>query len=638
MLSGQLPLFEENYFFRTHTSVVGQPDIALTELVANCWDAGACLVEITIPLEEGGLLVVSDNGVGMTEEEFDKRWRTLAYNRLTHQGSGVEFPPGVNRQPRRAYGRNGVGRHAMFCFCNEFDVITTKNGKCVTFRVEESAGTNPFKIDKTSVSPSNSHGTILRGKIVRTLPRPADMLEILSARFMYDPEFVLRVNGETLELLDHTGLILHKNFTYSGDHQGEVYVLNSGDTARTKFQHGVAFWVGKRLVGTPSWNIGQNSMLDGRTKEAKRLTFIVNLDGIHDHVKEDWSGFRTSTLTQSLFEASEQAVNEILRELMAQRVEERTQEVIESKREQVRALTPLARLEVAEFAREVTEAQPFVTSEVLEAAVDALIKLEDSRSGQALIKKLSTMAPDDLEGLNRLLDDWTVRDALTVLDEIGRRIRIVEAIERLSVDPNVDELHTLHPLVTQARWLFGPEYDSPHYLSNVTLRTVLSKLVGKRISKDSIQNPQKRPDLVILMDATISATGIEDVTEEGLVSLDKILLLELKRGASTIGRTEMQQADEYVEEIINSQEIDGTPRVNAFVIGHKVDHVRSSQRRIGERGVVTACTYGQLVRTANKRLFSLRDRVEVCYPNGADSDLVKAISKSVGLFDLPPSD
>jgi hypothetical protein len=100
MSADQIPLFEENYFRRTHASVVGQPDLALTELVANCWDAGACLVEITIPENRGELLEISDDGIGMTELEFNKRWRTLSYNRLTHQGPGVEFPPGVTRQPR----------------------------------------------------------------------------------------------------------------------------------------------------------------------------------------------------------------------------------------------------------------------------------------------------------------------------------------------------------------------------------------------------------------------------------------------------------------------------------------------------------------------------------------------------------
>ena len=444
----------------------------------------------------------------------------------------------------------------------------------------------------------------------------------------------MRVNGENLDLLDHSGLIINKEINFGDNFAGQIYVVTSGDTARRKFQHGVAFWVGKRLVGNPSWNVGAHSLLDGRTKEAKRLTFIVYLDGIHDHVKEDWSGFRETPLVQSLFEATSATVNEILKEMLSQRVEERTKDIIASKSEKVSELAPLARLEVAEFAREVTESQPFVTPEILEAAVDALIKLEDSRSGQALIQKLGNMAPDDIVGLNRLLDEWTVRDALTVLDEIGRRIHMVEAIERLSRDSKVDELHTLHPLVTQARWLFGPEYDTPHYLSNVTLRTVLSRLVGKRIAADNVENPRKRPDLLFLEDATLSATAVDGLDDQGLASLDKILLLELKKGDSTISRAEMQQAEEYVEEIMNSPDVDGKPFVHAFVVGYRVDRNRTSMRRLEARGKVTACSYNQLVRTANRRLFSLRDHVDIRYPESADSDLVKSLSVQRQIFDL----
>jgi hypothetical protein len=79
--------------------------------------------------------------------------------------------------------------------------------------------------------------------------------------------------------------------------------------------------------------------------------------------------------------------------------------------------------------------------------------------------------------------------------------------------------------------------------------------------------------------------------------------------------------------------MDGAPRIHAFVVGHKVDWKRATERKLGERGLVTACTYNQLVRTANRRLFSLRDHVEVRYPESADSDLVKAITAQRGLFD-----
>ena len=41
--------FEEGYLFRNNRAITSSPDIALTELVANAWDAGALKVDITLP-------------------------------------------------------------------------------------------------------------------------------------------------------------------------------------------------------------------------------------------------------------------------------------------------------------------------------------------------------------------------------------------------------------------------------------------------------------------------------------------------------------------------------------------------------------------------------------------------------------
>ena len=42
-------LFEDDYITRSMGTIVTQPDVALTELVANAWDAGASHVNIFIP-------------------------------------------------------------------------------------------------------------------------------------------------------------------------------------------------------------------------------------------------------------------------------------------------------------------------------------------------------------------------------------------------------------------------------------------------------------------------------------------------------------------------------------------------------------------------------------------------------------
>ncbi len=78
---------------------------------------------------------------------------------------------------------------------------------------------------------------------------------------------------------------------------------------------------------------------------------------------------------------------------------------------------------------------------------------------------------------------------------------------------------------------------------------------------------------------------------------------------------------------MHAQDIDGHPKIHAFVVGSRVDGRRASPRTLkdGEvdRGFVRACTFHQLVRTAGQRLFHLRDVVQPVFPEGADSTLIK---------------
>jgi hypothetical protein len=85
----QPSLFEEDYLLRELGQVAHVPQVALTELVANAWDAGATRVNLILPDEIGGTLTVTDNAHGMTPTQFKKRWMTLRYDRLKHQGPTV---------------------------------------------------------------------------------------------------------------------------------------------------------------------------------------------------------------------------------------------------------------------------------------------------------------------------------------------------------------------------------------------------------------------------------------------------------------------------------------------------------------------------------------------------------------------
>ncbi len=621
-------IFEEDYLVRTLGRIAHDPEVALTEMVANAWDAGASLVDITVPGVKETALVVQDDGHGMSTAQFKGRWMRLGYDRIKHQGVQVEFPPEREEWRRKAYGRNGVGRHGLLCFADRYEVETWREGKGSGFEIGTQSSETPFKIMKETAFLRSGHGTRLSVVVERHLPEERRIREILSARFLHDPQFVVRVNGQSVSLADQSGLIERTLLNIPGCPSAEAFVVDSSRAAKSTIYQGVAFWVNGRLVGSPSWVVGSEAVIDGRARFAKRYSIVVKTDdGWTSEIEPDWARFKPGSKAVVLFEAVREYAQKVFAKLSSDLVEESSEEALVRNREEFKGLSQLGRIEVASFTRDLVKANPTVLPDTLSAAVQALINLEKSRGGAGLLEKLTKLDDSDIEGLDRLLSQWTVRDALSVLDEIDHRLAVVTAIEKLCGDPATDELHTLHPLVTQARWLFGPEFDSSEYASNVSLRTATAKIFGKRVATTAFANARQRPDIVSLADATCSVVGTEafDSANSNLMRIQDVLIIELKKGRSAIGREEMNQADGYIQDFLGSGALDGTPIFRAFVVGYEIAPKTAREKEIKEesvlRGKVMATTYGQLTRTAHQRLFRLKERIPARYEDVSGADL-----------------
>lgn len=635
-------LFEEDYLVRTLGRIAHDPYIAITELVANAWDAGASKVDITVPTEKNNSLVISDNGHGMTDQQFKERWMTLGYNRLKHQSSDVEFPEGVLGNKRKAYGRNGVGRHGLICFANSYEVRTRRNGIESIYDVGTQSKQNPFFIKTSKSHKSSGNGTRLSVVVEKHLPDADQIREILSARFLHDPQFVVSVNGKSVSLPEHSGLVDRATLTIRDNWKVEAFVVDSTKTAQSTLYQGVAFWVNNRLVGIPSWVVGNTSILDGRSRFAKRYAIVIKAcNDWTSEIEPDWSRFKSTELVKLLQESVCGYANKMFDVLSANFIEENSEEALVRNREQFKELSTLGRLEVTTFTQELVKQQPTIHPETLAIAVQAVINLEKSRSGTALLEKLTKLDDSDIEGLDQLLGQWSIRDALSVLDEIDHRLSVIVAIEKLCGEASTDELHTLHPLVTQARWLFGPEFDSNEYASNVTLRTAAQKIFKKESEATTFKSPRQRPDIVIMANATYSIVGTEvfDRDDQNLTRVQDVLIIELKKGKFKIGREEMNQADGYVQDFLSSGLMDGTPMFRAFVVGHEVDEKTMREKTInGDGGVlrakIQAVTYNQLTRSANKRLFKLKEKIPSRYDEVTGGDLMAKVMSTPSQSDL----
>lgn len=539
----------------------------------------------------------------------------LRYNRLKNQGRDVIFPDGVNNK-RIAFGRNGVGRHGLFCFGNEYVVITQKEGKKLTFKIKPNVQNEPFAVIERKEEISDGHGTRLEVVVTKNLPKSNKMIEILSARFLHDPQFRITVNHTTLDISDLTGGQEPIELRVEGtDIELTAYFIDTTKAGRKSIFQGIAFWQSGRLVGEPSWVLGKTMILDGRTTLAKRYTFIFKSEDLSDYIKEDWSGFKDCDETEMMFNKVESFVNQCFDDTASTSAEIVTENLDSSIKASLKTLNPLVREEVKDVITGIVKNNPKVKQDSVDLVVQTVINLEKSKNGHDLLEKLSHLSADDINGLNELLSKWTVGDALVVLNEIDRRLSIITAIRKLSSEKTTDELHVLHPMIAESRWLFGPEYESSEYIFNRQMRTAVSKIFGEDKLHTVDINYKKRPDLICLPSSTIGVTGIEEMTADlNLAKVRNLLLIELKKGAFKITREERNQAQGYVEDLLASN-LGNECQITAYVVGDSIADNLKSPIKVGDgnQGTIYVTTYDQLVDTAERRMFGLRQIIASRY-------------------------
>lgn len=617
--------FEEDFLYRNNKNITTRYDIALTELIANAWDAGATKVFINIPNSGHEMLSIEDNGTGMNLEELKKRWLTLGYNRLKHQGNDVIFPDEIKDKTRIAYGHNGIGRHSMFCFNNNYQLETWKDGTNIKCDVSTSEGASAFKLENIELSNKKGHGTKLSVFVKQNLPDIEVCKHVLSARYLYDPEFEICINGEIIALDQHKGLINRKTIKIDKI-KLDVYMINASVSGQKSVYHGIAFWVGNRLVGKPTWELGNRMIRDGRTRLAKTHTIIVKSDDLINEVLPDWTGFYDNKLMEKVYDAIAEYVNNAIKEIFSSKIEETKMELVRSKINEIEELSPYSRFELANFVDNLVDNQPEISQDNLNNAVNALISIEKTKSGKHLLEKLSKYSEEDIESLNKILDNWDVKDILKTIDEIDNRILIIEAISRLCGNPDTDELHTLHPLVAQARWLFGPEYDSEMYVSNRTLKTIVRDILNGK-GYNELNEEKRRPDLIFFDISTIVPFYFEDFNEAtNLQEVKKILIIELKKGGHKIGEKEMNQALSYANALKYSESFTGDYKIISYVVGNTVETKMDSHMESSNISIF-ACTYNQLVSTANRRMFSLRNHLKERYDNMETDNIIDKVLK-----------
>jgi hypothetical protein len=612
MMASELPLlgFDPRFLDRHAGPIITDLSVALVELVANAWDAYATAVEITWPTNSGAQkFSIKDNGRGMTAAQFEQRWGVFDYNRVKAEGEYVAPPAELQKlAPRRVYGRNGRGRHGGFAFSNPYEIAVEAAGEKVTYRVSR-GGHRPFDWEIIKREQSAGHGVEIRAvEPTRLRLGAAEVREVLGTRFLTDPNFKVSVDGHPVTFDDIPQDFLRETFAdIDGVGRAKILMIDSQRSDRTTRQHGIAWHVNNRLVGDCGWRgTDYERVLDGRTSEAKRFTFIVFADFLADNdaILPDWSGFQAGNET---WRKTQVAVQDKIREEIAAFSSERRSEAKEAVHERyasiVTRIAPSARERWNSFVDQIVDTCPGMSSEQIEQVAGILANLEASTSKYGLLAKLHGLEPGELDQLDGILADWSVATAKMALDEIQSRLKLISELHDKLRDERADEVRELQPLIERSLWVFGPEFESIEFTSNRGMSEVIKRLLG-----GTAQGSLNRPDFVILPDGSVglfARPAFDDQHE--VIGVAHLVVVELKRPGIPIGMDQKNQAWKYVVELQTHGLVDDSTRITCFVLGSRLTP-REGVREEGRTKIIPMA-YETFIRRAETRMLNLYARL-----------------------------
>lgn len=604
--------FAERFMLDHAGAIITDPRIAILELIANAYDAGATEVKITWPSQLGESFSIADNGIGMTQQEFDHRWKTFNYDRAQSQGTMVIFPPDVKPAPRRAaLGQSGKGRHAPFCFADKYTVDSRSNGRGFSADVALSlSGERPFTVAYIEERNQTGHGTTISAVLERRRPEAEELAQLIGSKFIVDPSFTVGINGQLIELTSLEGVETQR--LEVGGEKLVVHFIDSVEHTRTVQLRGITWWANGRMVGEPSWDRldADGAYLDGRTEHAKRYSFVIEADIIKRAVKSDWSGFHVDQQVNAVKDAAHGVILSTLRDKQSGTRREKKVAALSRSRQLLGELPTISKNLVGQFVDEVQEKCPTMSDRDLERTVAVLAKLEQSRGGYDLLAKLEACSPSDLDTWNDIMSKWTAENANVVLSELERRLTLISRMQQLAGSSLTDELHDLQPLFERGLWIFGPEYEAVDFRSNRGLSEVIGKFLGA--GDVDIANPRRRPDFVVLADSSIGFYSADAYGQDGeTCGLRKVLIVELKKGGFNVTQKELDQARDYAKEIRRLGKVARDTQIIAYIIGDTLDAgIEEQSSGSPPSTFLIPMVYDTVLRRAQARTFNLQSRLK----------------------------
>ncbi|MCZ4546196.1 MULTISPECIES: ATP-binding protein [Rhodococcus] len=470
------------------TQMYKRRDVAIAELVANAWDAGATNVELTIPTKSSydrdvSTVVILDNGIGMTADQVEDEYLVIGRNR---RSAGQSSPIG-----RRVMGRKGVGKLAGFGLGRKMVVETWRDEKYTRFELDgaklkaDGGEVRTLGIEgvvkEVPISEKSESGTRVTMRMLKhkTPPDIDGLHRSLARRFSRSVvgEMKISINGEILREPDI-------EFVYRLPVSGEqIEKLPSGDSVR--------WWAGFSDKVLPSELQGFTVIVNGKTAQAPPYFFGVEGTASGQHGTKYLSGVmeadfldsgdddesdRISTdrqeidwedeATLELKSWGDQLTRKLLRERLSRRENETEKTVTSDPRLKGRldSLDSPSKAQATKFIRALGNAE--VNPERINSLADTILQAFEYRQFHDYISELET-ASEDPEQFGKTvayIQGWKVLESRAILEVVKGRIEIIEKFFAMIVNNASETAHVrgndnMHDLLASYPWLINPEWQ-----------------------------------------------------------------------------------------------------------------------------------------------------------------------------------
>jgi len=613
------------------------PVPALSELIANTWDADAKKVEITIPLGRSlspkDKIIVKDNGCGMNFQDCDDKYLVIGRNRRDVERT--DRSPGG----RRLMAHKGLGKLAGFGIARIVEAKTVSEGKLTHFRMSfddidklKQGEAYPPKMiaDEKQVDLDNGTEVILKAlSLERAIPKD-QFLRSIAARFsIFSDKFKVYINGT---LLKKSRVPLEFRFPEKGD--ADVVEIDKEGFGTTTLSNGekIRWWIGftpdtikwKEIHGVSIISRGRVAQdpwdfnLAGGTWGQHGLRYLTGEiiaefvdEGIpyeSDTIITNRSGLKWTDLkNEPLYQWGRKKISGVLR-IWSERRGKKTLEKVKKKYpelvKKIQRFQPRERKELNLAMRSLAQI-PTMKPEKLSKLFNHVIDGYQDKVITDLLVEVVKLPPEEMEKTIEILTEFDILEAIRVHKIVSSHVLVIRRFGEM-IEAGVPEKPDMHNHIRKYPWLLGIKYQPMDY--EHSLKKVLDKRFGIKVDD---KGGRKVPDVVVMRGGT------------------DVVVIELKRPGVVVGTKELTQIKEYVDYLrdwldrTNTEGLIGKnilgDDVNGYLVAYDIKDdalVRREQTRLEKDGIKVCKWYDILTKTEDEH----RDFLKIVKSRAPEDD------------------